>query len=114
MSTLTLTRTLTLNTHADLARAFDAGDLVWSADMLVPAPTPKRTPAQIKTHVAEVRATMIAETETTPTQDVFQASGAQLRSWGFTPTGRERKGGEAARAEITRRAARKVARKVAR
>lgn len=116
----TLTRTRKFSPHAQVEAALASGKMVWIGDLLTPAPTPKRTPAEIKTHVATVRAAMIAETTPapTPTQeipaDVFSASGAQLRAWAYTPTGRDRRGGEAARAEIARRAAKRAAKRAAR
>jgi hypothetical protein len=105
MSTLTRTRP-TYAPDAILVRAFDAGKLVWEADMLVPAPVREITPAPAPV------------VETTPefTDDqllgMFRNTGNKtLRALAYTPTGRERRGGEAARAEITRRATKRAAKR---
>lgn len=101
---------ITITISNDFDAAFDAGEITWH-ELDLPGYQPTVTEADLDTLVAEI--TTPAPTQEIP-RDVFQASGAQLRSWGFTPTGRERKGGQAARAEIARRAARKAARRDAR
>ncbi len=108
MRTLTLARPV-FTPNTDFDAAFDAGEITW---VLIDAPTyapvaapARRTPAEIKHHVTTIRDAMIAEsTPATPDPAMFRLGGKALRKLAYTPTGRDAKGGAAARAEIARRA----------